>query len=124
MDLSNALITINLDGIYDVSYKEENGVVEYKESTDINNTQRELLNLVDVDNTTVYTVGQLQTANLSMDGLHTRTFRWVLGSIDSSDYETVSSPAAKIANYSVSSPSIKISATLNQNDKFGHPPSF
>ena len=50
--LSNAPITIDLDGIYDVSYIEKEGQVEYKESKDINQTLLSTLHLVDVDNQT------------------------------------------------------------------------
>ena len=76
-----------------------------------------------VDNQTEYSYAQLQTANLTMDGLKTRTFKWVLGTVDSSDYSMVNPSSSKMAGLSVTGRSVKISTTSNPNDKFGLPPS-
>ena len=105
VDLSNAPISITLEGIYDVKYKEEeNGRVEYKESTDVNQTLLGTLHLVDVDNQAVYTVDELKTASLTMDGLHTRTFRWVMGTVEQDDYlplsKTTEATVSKMSAYS------------------------
>ena len=108
VDLSNAPITINLEGVYDVKYKEENGRVEYKESTDVNQTLLGTLHLVDVDNQAVYTVDELKTASLTMDGLHTRTFRWVMGIVEQDDYlplsKTTEAAVSKMSVYSAEDP--------------------
>lgn len=124
IDLSNAPLKITLDGPYDVEFKNENGYMSFKEKLSGDSSKRTSIILVDVDNQTEYNYADLKTANLSMDGLKTRTFRWVLGSVDPSDYETLSSLETNTAKVSVSSKSIKSSATSNPNDKFGLPPSF
>ena len=94
VNLASASISISLDGVYDVKYKEENGKVEYKESKDVNKTMISNLTLVDVDNQTEYAATDLNTTTLGMDGLHTRTFRWVLGAVDSSDYAALAKTSA------------------------------
>ncbi len=95
VDLKNAPITIRLNGTYDVTYLEKDGSVEYKESTTVNTVKRNTLNLVDVDNANSYTLAELQTAKLNMDGKSVRTFRWVAGAVDADDYAPL--PIAKIS---------------------------
>ena len=99
--------------------------MEYKELTESNSTKRELLNLVDVDNERVYTLSELKTANLNMDGLHTRTFRWVLGEVDSSDYMKSEVPMSKSASFSKVAERAEME-TLTEDapigSKFGLPP--
>lgn len=126
VDLSSAPISISLDGVYDVKYKEENGRVVYKESKDVNQTIRNDLHLIDVDNGKVYTVSELATANLTMDGLHTRTFRWVLGEVDSNDYQKSQTLMAKSASFTEekSAGTFKTEASdmPKAGGKFGLPP--
>ncbi len=123
VDLSNAPISIGLQGIFDVQYKEENGKVTYKESTDVNQTILNNLHLVDVDNARDYTVGELQTANLTMDGVHTRTFRWVLGSVDSSDYTALAkTTSTQTAKSTESSDEDGFTETTKTTGTFGLPP--
>ncbi len=86
VDLKDAAIKITLDGVYDVTYLEENGRTRYKESTALNLERTNMLTLIDVDNHTSYTPTELKTADLGMDGLHVRTFRWVKGGVEESDY--------------------------------------
>lgn len=101
VDLKNAPIKITLDGVYDVTYKKENGHISYKESTTLNTQRTNALTLVDIDNHRNYTLAELQSADLNMDGMHVRTFRWVKGDIDESDFEplakTVSASLAKVS---------------------------
>ncbi len=120
VDLSNAPITINLAGVYDVEYRDDRGSVEYKESKDVNNTKRQTLNLVDVDNTTSYTIDELATANLTMGDKHTRTFRWVLGSVDSTDYEPLPTPQRSAARTATSD--FQAAPAKKSGGKFGLPP--
>lgn len=122
IDLSNAALKITLDGPYDVEFKNEDGYISFKENLSEDTSKKTSITLVDIDNQTEYSYADLPT--LSMDGLKTRTFRWVLGSVDPSDYEAVSSVELDAENLSVSSRSAKISATSNPDDKFGLPPSF
>ena len=124
IDLSNAPLKIKLDGPYGVEFKNENGYISFIEKLSEDTSKKTSITLVDIDNQTEYGYAEMQTANLSMDGLTTRTFRWVLGSVDPSDYETISSVETDVENLSVSSSNAKISAISNPNDKFGLPPSF
>ena len=123
VNLASAPITIGLDGVYDVKYKEDNGTVSYKESTDVNSTKRNALNLVDVDNATSYTLDELAAANLNMDGSHTRTFRWVLGSVDSSDYRALAkTTSTQTAKSTESSDEDGFTETTKTTGTFGLPP--
>ena len=77
--LANAPIVISLEGMYDVMYLEENNRILYKESLGSDQSKKESIRLIDVDNGTTYTYAQLQTAQLNMGGLkHIRSR--VLGS--------------------------------------------
>jgi hypothetical protein len=131
VDLSNAPVTIDLEGVYDVKYKDENGKVEYKESTDVNQTLLDTLHLVDVDNQAEYTLDELKTAILSMDGLHTRTFRWVMGTVEQDDYlllsKTTEATVSKMSVYSAEDAADTSDFNLKSESqsaggKFGLPP--
>lgn len=124
VNLSQAPLTLSLDGPYDVLSTDKDGHISFEEQLSNDTSKRTAVTLVDVDNQTEYSYDDLQTANLSMDGLKTRTFRWVLGTVDPSDYEAVSSVAPNVENLSISSRSAKMSDTSNPDDKFGLPPSF
>ena len=124
IDLSNAPIKISLEGPYDVDFANVNGYVRFKEKLSEDVSKKTSIMLVDVDMQTAYSYAQLQTANLNMGGLKTRTFRWVLGTVDLSDYEAVISPESKTVNDSALSRINKIGALADPNDKFGLPPSF
>jgi hypothetical protein len=88
VNLADADLKIELKGPYKVLFTKKNGNVEYKE-VNYDNPQKLLskLTLVDVDNQTSYSYDELPNANLSMDGKHTRLFRWVLGRVKPKDYE-------------------------------------
>ena len=120
VDLSNAPITISLEGTFDVKYRDDRGKVEYKESASSDDNITSDLHLVDVDNNTDYSVNELSNAGLSMQGLHTRTFRWVLGSVENTDYEAL--PSAQQAPGRNGSSDFKMAPTRNSGGKFGLPP--
>jgi len=120
VDLSSAPIIINLNGVHDVQYRDDRGRVEYKESSTIDQAKVDELRLVDVDNNNSYTVNELAIANLTMQGLHTRTFRWVLGSVDSSDYNAL--PSAQRASARVASSDFQVVPVRVDGGKFGLPP--
>ena len=121
VNLSYAAILIGLSTINDVKYRDDNGHVKYKESRSSDEDFKNNLHLVDIDNTKEYTIDELETANLSMQGLHTRTFKWVLGSVESSDYVTAI-PSPKRAASRVNTISFKSASTQPSSDTFGLPP--
>lgn len=91
VDLSNTNIEIKLDDAIKVNYSQKEGSSSYKESG-IDRTIKGNFTLVDVDNQQTYQVDELQNANLTMDGNHTRTFRWVRGTVEEADYSPVRLP--------------------------------
>ena len=91
VDLSNADIEIALKDAQNVDFIKKDGNVIYKE-TEIDSKKREDFTLVDVDKHQTYSVDELEYANLTMDGNHTRTFRWVRGSVQDEDFEPVVLP--------------------------------
>jgi hypothetical protein len=122
INLASAPISIKLDGTYDVTYKEENGKVEFKTSKTVNTAKQDTLNLVDVDNSTSYTLEELRAANLNMDGLHTRTFRWVAGVVDAGDYTPLvtAKVSAEISSKQIDTATFE--ETEEKIGKFGLPP--
>ena len=124
-DLSSAPIHISLKGVYDLTYKKVEGKVSYEESTKENTTKAQALTLLDVDNAAYYSVEELKTANLTMDGQHTRTFKWVLGTVEESDYAASASTEddkATIQSFAVSKNANDISSISSKGGKFGLPP--
>jgi hypothetical protein len=122
--VSSFPISINLDGVYDVAYRDDRGKVEYKESTEINQTIVADLHLVDVDNAQAYTIAELKTAGLTMEGpsggMDIRTFRWVRGSVDTTDYEPLSTPSRAAGRNTETSFASEPAKT--GGGKFGLPP--
>ncbi len=88
VDLTNASIRIELEGAQNVDYVKKNKKVTYIETT-LDPSKREDLTLVDVDNHKTYSVDELEYANLSMDGKHSRTFRWVRGRVKKRDFKSL-----------------------------------
>lgn len=115
VNLANAPINLVLEGPYDITSTENDGRMKYEEILSNNTDRKTSIKLVDVDNAKVYTYAELQSATLSMDGLHTRTFRWVLGEVDADDYLPLET-AAVTASYK------SMSVTSASNSKFGLPP--
>ncbi len=124
VDLSNAPIKITLPTLYNVSYRDDRGRIEYKEATENNTSIMSNLHLVDVDNQTEYTIDTLATANLNMDGKHTRTFRWVLGSTDANDYQPLFAVQRSAGRNAVVTAEEFTPASVQQSGggKFGLPP--
>ena len=118
VNLADAPITIDIKGVYDVEYRDDRGKVEYKESTQVDTDKRNKLTLIDVDNAKEYTVIQLSSANLTMQGVHTRTFRWVKGTVDNTDYEPLSSPQRAAGRQIVS----EFTTAPETTSKFGDSP--
>ncbi len=117
VNLASADLNLSIAGLYDV-YKVND--TRYEEELASNNSKKTSLNLVDVDNSTSYTLEQLTTASLSMDGEHTRTFRWVLGTVEESDYApSVSSAPQRSAARTTTSDFKEAPQT---NGTFGLPP--
>ncbi len=121
VDLSNASITIALEGIFDVDYKEENGHVIYKESSLVNEVLKNRLTLIDVDHQASYTLSELKTADLGMDGQHIRTFRWVFGTVESSDYNPLNA-SQRAARRNSASDFEFVTKKETGGGKFGYPP--
>jgi len=128
VDLSNAALKIDVEKMRDV-FKKVGESPYIEEIADKNDDKRQQLVLVDVDNQQTYSYDELETANLTMDGKHTRTFRWVLGSVDSSDMQPLSSTEIASASEKRSARSLsrKIHSdftpgTAAGTSKFGTPP--
>ena len=87
VNLKNADLKIEVNGPYDIRSTDTKGYTQYKETLSKDMTELlEKLTLVDLDNNTTYSYDELKNANLGMDGTHTRTFRWVVGTVQSEDY--------------------------------------
>jgi len=140
IDLKDAPITIALPEVKKVIYKKVKGQIIYGDEI-LDDSKKAELTLLDVDNNTSYSVVELKSANLTMDGLHTRTFKWVLGAAEESDYNSdvaISSNNGNIKADSISSMRMSISSdestitadgfdtasvqTANAGGKFGLPP--
>ncbi len=91
VDLSNADIEIALKGAQNVDFIKKDGSIAYIE-TEIDSEKKEAFTLVDVDNHQTYSVDELKDAELTMDGKHTRTFRWVKGTVRTKDFTAVKKP--------------------------------
>ena len=119
-NLTHAALELTLDGPYTVYEEEQEGRTKYKEVLSKDTSKKDNIILVDVDNHKEYSYNELQNAQLSMDGLKTRTFRWVLGTTLEEDYEPLDVPsqsAQKVKN-------IETRTLKDPNDKFGIPPQF
>jgi len=125
VDLKDAAISITLPEVHKVKYKKVKGQIIYDKNEIADTTTADQLTLIDVDNAKEYTVAELQTANLNMDGLHTRTFRWVLGTVEEADYVALDASGTNIKTASFDEASLKtnaIDASFKIGGKFGLPP--
>lgn len=123
VDLSNEAITITLDGIYTVKSTTVNGNTRYSETLNRADERVEELTLIDLDNGVAYTVSELQTAEITMDRMHTRTFKWVLGTVTEADYAPLTTPVtAKSMSLKNTAEAFKMSSETVSNSKFGLPP--
>ncbi len=91
IDLSHAPIKIELDGLQNVDFVEKDGKVTYIETT-LEAEKRSEFTLVDVDNHKTYSYDELENADLNMDGLHKRSFRWVRGEVRKKDFRPIPEP--------------------------------
>ncbi len=82
--LSDAALTLNIDGVFDVYKKAGEPFVERPSSDE---SLKNALHLVDLDNQKVYTYDELANADLTMDGKTARSFRWVIGPVSDQDME-------------------------------------
>ena len=81
------------------------------------------MKLADVDNRKAYTIAQLKTADLNMSGLHTRTFRWVFGPLEISDFDPVIASTKALTPTSAFKTEKESNAfTPKAGGKFGLPP--
>ena len=125
VDLSGDKIAITLNGVYNVKYRDDRGKVEFLESKTTSTDKLGKLTLIDVDFQVHYSVSQLANANLTMtdsagNPVHTRTFRWVLGSVETTDYTAL--PAPKRSAGRAGSSDFTLATKTEETGKFGLPP--
>ena len=114
-DLSNASLKLNVEQMRDVLKKK--GDFHYIEKVATSGDKCNNLVLVDVDNQQTYNCTEISQIPLSMDGKHIRTFRWVLGSVEQKDMETLQNVSTQsTATQSVYAP------RATDGSKFGLPP--
>jgi len=123
-DLSNAAIHFEVEGPYTVYKNTKETSPRYIEKASKDESKKRALTLVDVDNQRTYSYEELKTADLNMDGKHTRTFRWVLGDVDDADIEPLQTKVSTISLRSASAKSTvdDFSPTIANGSKFGMPP--
>jgi hypothetical protein len=120
-DLSHADLNISVDDVRDV-YKKP-GQRFYSETVSSDQSKRDALILVDVDNRKTYSYEELKNTTLSMDGKRVRTFRWVLnGSVSSDDMKPRKVIDVLSSGNKASSAPMQVSE--QSTSKFGLPPSL
>ena len=119
VDLKDEAITIALDGIYTVKSTVVNGSTRYSEKLNPTDEKLEELTLIDLDNQIAYSVSELPNAQISMDGMHTRTFKWVLGEVTEADYTPL---ATSSVVRSISPKTAAVGTETESDSKFGLPP--
>ncbi len=111
-DLSSARLQIGVEALKNVYRKSDN---TYYETTSTDQSKRDSLVLIDLDNNRTYKYEELKNADLSMDGKNTRQFRWVLnGEVDTLDTTPV--------NLTKYQQPFKKKIYTSSTDKFGLPP--
>ncbi|SFV90144.1 hypothetical protein MNB_SV-4-1260 [hydrothermal vent metagenome] len=118
-DLSNASITLRVEGPYKVYRKKEG--IGYTEVAVKDNEMLSRLSLIDLDNKKVYTYSELENADLKMDGKKVRTFRWVLGSVLSEHLESFQVQEIASRELIERRDSLQ-SVSAKSSSKFGLPP--
>ena len=128
VDLSDATLKIELEGIYDVIYAEDNTASpEYLSLLKVNSDKRAKLTLLDIDNEQSYSVAELASAQLGMNGKHVRTFKWVMGEVDLNDYAVPGELLASDINTKntlVSKMEAAEAEEMKSDSKFGRPPAL
>lgn len=117
VNLEHAFLKLSLNGPYDV-YENKKVFKGYEEELSGDESKKTSITLIDIDNQTQYTYEELQSAQLGMDGLHVRTFRWVLGEVSQEDYAPLITSTVSAKQVS---PLAKRSQSLS-GSKFGVPP--
>ena len=121
VNLATAQVRLGVEGLYTV-YEGKDKPYEEERASDT--SKMRALTLIDVDNQRTYSYDEVKTATLSMQGLHIRTFRWVLGDVDNADMEA-QSKLETLSEENVNTQSIAADFTNTQNtetSKFGTPP--
>ena len=110
-DLSGVDFSLNVEALRELTQEEKGN---YREVVSLNQSKRESLSLIDLDNNETYSYASAKEKSFNMDEKHIRAFRWVLGEIEASDYlYDTNSSTAKVVRVEKSSAS-----------HFGTPPSF
>lgn len=122
VNLADAPLQLLLYGPYDLTSIEENGRVTYQEVLSEDTAKKTSITLIDIDNQVEYGYEELKTLQLNMGGLHTRTFRWVIGTVTQEDYTPLIDPLVKSAKST--SVAFKMTSNPDSDSKFGFPPSF
>ena len=125
VNLANAGLSISIEPMRRI-FQEENRLSYIEKVAKSENDKRKDFVLVDVDNQKTYSYEEIKNANLSMDGKHTRTFRWVLGSATEEDMKAEKGSIRNIRMKSRDSVSenehiFSPKSTLGSS-KFGMPP--
>jgi hypothetical protein len=113
-NITDADIKLDVSSIYDVFTKND----RYVEKVSDDQSRLQKLTLIDLDHNQTYSVDDLKTINLSMEGKKTRYFRWVLGEVSDADMKQMITVAV---NKSIKKESTD---TEHKNSKFGLPPVF
>ena len=124
-DLTNAPLKLTLEGPYTIYKEEDEGRIRYIEELSTDPGMKQRMTLIDLDHQKEYSYDALQNMRLAMDGLEVRTFRWVLGPVEPSDYTPLDRSTVKVANSSINNETeTLLLGKKDTNDKFGTPPSF
>jgi len=124
VNLADAPLQLLLYGPYDVTSSEENGRVTYEKSLSKDTSKKTSITLIDIDNQVEYSYEELKTLQLNMDGVHTRTFKWVIETVTQEDYATLTttSAASKSRSLKSTAETFKMSSESMSTSKFGLPP--
>lgn len=115
VNLANATLHISVEGPYGFVYT-SNGIHEFN-LTEAASLKYDLF-LVDIDKQTVHPYMQLGASGLTMESMHTRSFRWVLGNVRNRDLVPFVTTEVTAASSRMTAP-LRIDASPS---KFGLPP--
>lgn len=121
VNLSNEAILITLEGVYTVESTVVDGSIRYSEKLDRYDDRLQQMTLIDLDNSVAYALSDLPTAAITMDGSHTRTFRWVLGSVEESDFAPLETPGLRAASSRQATQQL-FERVPQKSSRFGLPP--
>ena len=124
VNLANASLSISIEPMRSI-FQEENSSRYIEKVAKSENDKRKDFVLVDVDNQKTYSYAELKNANLSMEGKHTRTFRWVLGSATEDDMKAEKGSRRNIRmkrSYPGENERVFTPKSIMGSSKFGMPP--